>query len=428
MFRTMLADRQRHGITLMGPCATALGLLVAWAWAAGAQQQQPISSLDSFSFPVQQPFGSLQLTRAGCCPYAGLPVLPQTREGQQMAFVLGAQKAATTVLYQILTAHPNIVGRKASLSEQAGRLADHKDSNVTSSLDDFFNDKEPHYFNGPPLRAAAYSTLLHYHSGFSHAKPGQMLLDGTPDYLETAWAACRIKAAAPTAKLIVLLRDPVARTFSHWRHLIKAEYWKTTPDFPRGRPDPFDQEVKREINHLIARNCTFRDAASSKRSWNDCFQCNGWHCGRYMQSRDPVDTLCDFQGAGYTGVVLHSLYAPQLAWWLSLFPKEQLHVMGTDYFSGSQDEAMAHTFEFLGVEHVPLSDKVVSSRKEKVSQHRDHSSKPELDPDTYVDALNELYEFYRPLNEQLYALLDSLGVKNFTRFPTAYIRGQGSGD
>ena len=200
----------------MALCACVLSLLVAWAWAAGAQQQQqqPISRLDSLSFPVQQPFGSLQLTRAGCCPYAGLPVLPQTREGQQMAFVLGAQKAATTVLYQILTAHPNIVGRQASLHEQAEKLADNKAANVRSGLHDFFHDKESHYFNAKPLRAAAYSTLLHYHSGFSHAKPGQMLLDGTPDYLETAWAACRIRAAAPTAKLIVLLRDPVARTFS----------------------------------------------------------------------------------------------------------------------------------------------------------------------------------------------------------------------
>ena len=55
------------------------------AWAAGAQQRQPKNILDylteGLSFPVQQPFGSLQLSRAGCCPYAALPVPPRLGGG-----------------------------------------------------------------------------------------------------------------------------------------------------------------------------------------------------------------------------------------------------------------------------------------------------------------------------------------------------------
>jgi hypothetical protein len=41
-------------------------------------------------------------------------------------------------------------------------------------------------------------------------------IDGTPDYLHIPSAACRIKAAFPNARLIVLLREPVARALSHW--------------------------------------------------------------------------------------------------------------------------------------------------------------------------------------------------------------------
>jgi hypothetical protein len=41
-------------------------------------------------------------------------------------------------------------------------------------------------------------------------------LDGTPDYMHIPSAACRIAAAFPEAKLIVLLRDPVSRALSHW--------------------------------------------------------------------------------------------------------------------------------------------------------------------------------------------------------------------
>ena len=395
-------------------------MLAALTLEAVAQQQQPSSILDSLSFPVQQPFGSLQLSRAGCCPHAALPILPQAVEesdtvrGHQMAFVIGAQKAATTALYKMLTAHPNITGRRPG-----------QDANmIPGPLKDFFDEKEPHYFNAHPAKVS-YHSLRAFYQRFSHARPGQVLLDGTPDYMETAWAACRIKAAVPQAKLIVLLRDPAARTFSHWRHIIKAEYWKTTPDFPRGRPDPFDQEVKREINHLIARNCTFRDAASSKRSWNDCFQCNSLHCGKYMVERELTDNLCDFQGAGYSGVVLHSLYGPQLAWWLSFFPKEQVHIIHAEYFSKSMAEAMAQAYEFLGLSNVQLSEEVKGRAEELINMHKHNANNPELDPDTYAGAMDELYKFFAPLNKQLYVLLDSLGVKNFPPFAKSYKQGQG---
>ncbi len=41
-------------------------------------------------------------------------------------------------------------------------------------------------------------------------------LDGTPDYMHIPSAACRIRSAFPKARLIMLLRDPVARALSHW--------------------------------------------------------------------------------------------------------------------------------------------------------------------------------------------------------------------
>jgi hypothetical protein len=41
-------------------------------------------------------------------------------------------------------------------------------------------------------------------------------IDGTPDYLQVPAAACRIKAAFPDARLIVVLRDPADRALSQW--------------------------------------------------------------------------------------------------------------------------------------------------------------------------------------------------------------------
>jgi len=45
--------------------------------------------------------------------------------------------------------------------------------------------------------------------------------EATPCYLFDPLAAARIAALMPAAKLIVLLRDPVARAYSHYRHAVR---------------------------------------------------------------------------------------------------------------------------------------------------------------------------------------------------------------
>lgn len=92
----------------------------------------------SFSFRLHQPFGSLSIQQAGCCPFAGLPVpllkSPSSSgvgNGQpkpRLVFLLGAQKGGTTSLFQLLTLHPAVVpwGNKspAAGSENGDNLTD----------------------------------------------------------------------------------------------------------------------------------------------------------------------------------------------------------------------------------------------------------------------------------------------------------------
>ena len=120
-------------------------------------------------------------------------------------------------------------------------------------------------------------------------------------------------------------------------------------------------------------------------------------------------------------LVLYGLYAPQLAWWLSFFPKEQLHIMHADYLSSSMSVAMAQAFQFLGLPDMQPSKEEVERREAEISFHMDNSTDPLFDPDTYVEAMNALYEFFEPLNNQLYSLLDYVGVRDFPKFATRYI-------
>lgn len=84
--------------------------------------------------------------------------------------------------------------------------------------------KELHFFDrrNPDLPdKKAYATL------FERARAGQKRGEATPDYLTTPGCAVNIHALVPDARLIVVLRDPVERAWSHYQfsrfHKVETE-------------------------------------------------------------------------------------------------------------------------------------------------------------------------------------------------------------
>jgi Sulfotransferase domain len=104
--------------------------------------------------------------------------------------VIGAQRAGTSLLHQILLAHPDVYvpGQR----------------------------KEVHYFDRYFERGVEW-----YQSYFPAADAaGRYLAIGeiTPDYLATEEAPARIHALLPACRLIVMLRNPVDRVYSWYQH------------------------------------------------------------------------------------------------------------------------------------------------------------------------------------------------------------------
>jgi hypothetical protein len=107
-------------------------------------------------------------------------------------YLIGAQKAGTTTLAFLLDQHPDI-----ALSDP----------------------KEPGYFVDPDAKG------LEWYRGCFPAKLPAMLLDASTGYTMMAAQSgaddsvpLRIKAAAPDARFIYVLRDPVDRTISAYWH------------------------------------------------------------------------------------------------------------------------------------------------------------------------------------------------------------------
>ncbi len=110
-------------------------------------------------------------------------------------FIVGAAKAGTTSLYHYLSQHPDV---------------------YMSPI------KEPHYFSQvkpswkqrflmePVLDEGAYLKL------FYGARGKKAVGEASPSYLWDQAAPFLIKEKVPEAKIIMLLRDPVERAFSHY--------------------------------------------------------------------------------------------------------------------------------------------------------------------------------------------------------------------
>ena len=72
-----------------------------------------------------------------------------------------------------------------------------------------FFDNEEHFCTEPPNYAA-------YHASFAARMPSQLSGEATPSYMFWVPAAARMARYNPALKVIILLRNPITRAYSHW--------------------------------------------------------------------------------------------------------------------------------------------------------------------------------------------------------------------
>jgi hypothetical protein len=145
----------------------------------------------------------------------------------RVAFIIaGVQKGGTTALFDYLGDEPGV-----SLSTV----------------------KEVHFFDNEP-QGSVQPDYAAYHANFAPFD-GRPRGEATPIYLYWPNSLERIAAYNPAMKLIVMLRDPVARAWSHW----KMEYARGVETRPfawcirEGRQRLFDRQpwgYDREISYV----------------------------------------------------------------------------------------------------------------------------------------------------------------------------------
>lgn len=123
-------------------------------------------------------------------------------------FIVGAAKAGTTTLYQVLSRHPEVCSPIV------------KEPNYYSNLCKEQDIVRPG--TGPGDKGTVWTdTLEKYRSLYRVQNKHRFMLDGSVSYFYSSRAADYISAGNPDSKIIIILRNPVDRAWSHYKHLIR---------------------------------------------------------------------------------------------------------------------------------------------------------------------------------------------------------------
>jgi hypothetical protein len=105
---------------------------------------------------------------------------------------IGVQKAGTTWWYELIVAHPGVSARPGI-------------------------HKERHFLSRFGTMAFGPTEIEAYHRWFPR-RAGTLAGEWTPDYLDFPWVAPLLALAAPEARLLLMVRDPVERFRSGLAH------------------------------------------------------------------------------------------------------------------------------------------------------------------------------------------------------------------
>lgn len=238
--------------------------------------------------------------------------------------IIGAQKCGTTALYDTLVQHPSVLPAY---------------------------QKEVHYFDRYYNKGLLWYKANMPSRTARKAAPEAIAGEAAPSYIYHPLAAQRVKSLLPNAKLIVLLRNPVNRAYSHYQKELDRK--DETISFEQA----LDKEAERVEGGLPK-------VLAGKHSHN------WWHFSYMARGR----------------------YAEQLERWFKLFPREQFLILRSEDYAARTSEIVNEACRFLGLAENQITEFPRSNKS--------GYEKP-LAPETRERLVN----YFRPHNQRLYEMI-----------------------
>jgi hypothetical protein len=237
--------------------------------------------------------------------------------------IIGASRSGTTFLHHALNQHPSI----------------HTSPGEVHYFDWNF-ERGPGWYRTLFATSAARDEVLRRHGSFAAG-------ERSPNYLFHPEIPGRVRELLPDAKLLVLLRDPVARALSHFHQARRHELEPLSS---------FGDAVEIELRQREVRRAGLPTTGTPR-----------FYLGR-------------------------GLYAEQLERWLAVFDRRQLHVIQSERMFAEPVDVVRDVHRFLGL--APAGPENLEPRNVG-----DYAAMP-------AAMVGRLREFYAPANARLRELLE----------------------
>lgn len=248
--------------------------------------------------------------------------------------IIGVARGGTTSLYEYLTKHPNIAG--------ASKKEIH-----------FFDN---YYKKGVSWYRGQFPYTMQKYYAERVQKKDFITGEASPYYIFHPYAAERLVEYLPQVKLIVLLRNPIERAFSHY-----------TWSYSWGHETlSFEEAIEAEEERITMQE--------------------GELANRYSFNHQ------------HFSYISRGLYADQLEKWFSIFPREQFLILKSEDMYENAAATFKQTIEFL---NVPYTEPRALKKEYKQYNKPKIAAPKKMDP-----AVRErLVAYYEPHNARLYQLL-----------------------
>ncbi len=251
--------------------------------------------------------------------------------------VIGTKRGGTTSLWQMLLSHPQVMAMIPAAK------------NLKSSQ--FFTE---HHHRGPRWFAGHFPTsLARQRHARRHGK--SVVGEASPNYLWDPRVPERVRALLPDVRIVVLLRDPVARAFSHWQERVKeGTEWL-----------PFDEALQAEEGRLAG------------------------ELDRMLADPTYFSTALDFYSYRSRGE-----YLDQVLRWREVFGPDQVLVRRSEDFYSDPVRVAAEIADFIGLDRLPMQE---------LHQNTSSPTDPPMSDGTY----HALQAYFTPFNQKLAEILDA---------------------
>jgi hypothetical protein len=245
--------------------------------------------------------------------------------------IIGAARSGTTSLYEYLIQHPCImpgVGKEI-----------------------YFFDKK--FNQGINWYKSFFPTNLSKSKLEKRQKTKCLTGEATPRYLHYPHAPKRVHNLIPNVKLIVLLRNPIDRSYSHYQMEVDSGHEELSFE------DAIVQEEQKIVDDLK------------------------------KMEKDENFYSVNFYRKSY---LTRGIYANQLKRWFEFFPKEQFLIIQSEELYSNTPKVYEKVLKFLDLPNFKLNS-FKAHRMRKYSNINSETRK-------------KLLDYFKPHNEQLYQLLD----------------------